>query len=296
MSPWRGLVAGTALAVAAIATPPAQATLSDTVARVSRSVVVVDTATSQGSAFAFGRPGDLLTNAHVVGDAREVTLVASDGTHATATVVAVDVRGDVARLHSSLRLPPLLAAVAPPRPGDPVLTIGTPDGLQGTVSKGIVSAVDRPIEATRMIQTDLAVNPGNSGGPLLTTHGTVIGVTSAKRADQEGIAFAIPIATAAHLTGSGTATAATPAPRTQHRASGRDPGWIAAAIAAAIGLVALIAWLLRRSPPEPAAELIVRRRPGVPREDAEPLVVVRRRTSRTDAHDTPPQETEGPWT
>src|SRR5947209_1491307 len=138
-------------------------------------VVTVMTADRQGTAFAFRRRGLLVTNAHVVGSGRRVTVVTPGGHRAPGVVIAVDARDDLALIRTpTLRLAPLKVRRAVPQPGQAVYAIGSPLGLPGTVSRGVVSAV----RAGGAIQTDAPVNPGNSGGPLVDSNGRVLGVTT----------------------------------------------------------------------------------------------------------------------
>jgi S1-C subfamily serine protease len=160
------------------------------------SVVLVRAGDKEGTAFAYGRPGEYLTNAHVIRGAEDIVIVDRDGRKAAARVIAENDTVDVARLRSTLALPPLRGLKTLPAAGDPVVAIGSPSGLQGTVTQGIVSALDRDIDGVKMIQTDAAVNHGNSGGPLLDAKARVLGINTARDEQAEGIAFAIPLATA----------------------------------------------------------------------------------------------------
>ena len=155
--------------------------------------------------------GHLLTNAHVVEGASEITvkLGASDQTY-TAKVVGTDPATDVALLKVDApadQLHPLaLGDSSKVEVGDPVVAIGNPFGLDRTVTSGIVSALQRQIEApngfsiSHVIQTDAAINPGNSGGPLIDADGRVIGINSQIETGggggNVGIGFAVPINTA----------------------------------------------------------------------------------------------------
>jgi Trypsin-like peptidase domain len=288
----RSSLAVAACAACVVAPSADAASRADVVARVSRSVVLVEAGSVQGSAFAFGRRGEYLTNAHVVAGATHVRLVAKDGRIASAEVVGRDTAVDVARLRSSFALPPLHAAARLPRPGDDVLAIGAPHGLEGTVTKGIVSAVGRRVDGVAMIQTDVAVNPGSSGGPLLTPDGDVLGLTTAKAPDEEGIAFAVPIATARTVeTGRTPPPAAAPKPAREP--AGLGTGWLAAIAAFLAAMLALVAVLAKR--------IAAARRRAVPvpvevrlRSPAatEPLVVLRGRGAETSGGAPPPPATE----
>jgi putative serine protease PepD len=162
-------------------------------------------ASAEGTGFVYDAKGDIVTNEHVVGGASSVTVKLSDGSTYKATVVGSDVSSDLAVLHVNApasKLQPLtLGDSSNAAVGQGVVAIGNPFGLDGTVTTGIVSAVDREIEAPDntpiegAIQTDAAINHGNSGGPLLDMNGHVIGVTSQIQSDSggnDGVGFAIP--------------------------------------------------------------------------------------------------------
>ena len=157
-----------------------------------------------GSVAVIAPDGYILTNAHVVDDAREVEVAFPDGASYRAPVVGTDPATDLAVVRA---LGPTLtalelAAADTLRVGQLVIAIGDPLGLQSTVTHGVVSALGRSLRARdgrvieNVIQTDAALNPGNSGGPLVDTHGRVVGINTAIIAGAQGIAFAIPAATA----------------------------------------------------------------------------------------------------
>ena len=165
-----------------------------------------------GSGFVIDTEGHILTNNHVVEGANkiEVKLGSSDESH-TAKVVGTDPATDVALLKVDVpadQLHPLaLGNSSKVEVGDPVVAIGNPFGLDSTVTSGIVSALQRQIQApngfsiSHVIQTDAALNPGNSGGPLIDASGSVIGINSQIETGggsngNVGIGFAIPINTA----------------------------------------------------------------------------------------------------
>jgi S1-C subfamily serine protease len=162
-----------------------------------------------GSGFVIDDDGHILTNAHVVEGAQNIEVeFGDDGNTRTAELVGMDPSTDVALLHvdDNDDLTPLeLGDSSSVEIGDPVVAIGNPFGLDRTVTTGIVSAKQRQIQAPNgfsisdVIQTDAAVNPGNSGGPLLDSQGRVIGINSQIASDSggnDGVAFAVPIATA----------------------------------------------------------------------------------------------------
>ncbi|MGH2846653.1 MAG: S1C family serine protease, partial [Thermoleophilaceae bacterium] len=170
--------------------------------------------TATGSGFVVDEDGTILTNAHVVDGAEEVTVsFEEDGEPIDAEVRGVDLDSDLAVLkidpgevEDLTALP--LGDSSQLEVGDPVVAIGNPFGLQRTVTTGIVSALQRRIDApsgfsiANVIQTDASINPGNSGGPLLDSHGRVIGITTAiysTSGASAGIGFAVPVDTAKQL-------------------------------------------------------------------------------------------------
>jgi S1-C subfamily serine protease len=200
---------------ATAAPPPAGGVPSDLVgaaARVLPGVVSVQVRTASGggsgSGFVFDGRGHIVTNNHVVaagGRGGNITVVGSDGRRLNAEVVGTDPSNDIAvlRVDDAAALDRL--ALADPRAtrvGEPVLAVGSPLGLSGTVTAGIVSALDRPVRlggSSRQtaVQTDASINPGNSGGPLVNARGEVIGVNTAiatlEGGGSIGIGFAVPI-------------------------------------------------------------------------------------------------------
>jgi S1-C subfamily serine protease len=191
--------------------------LSEVAAKVLPSVVSIEVDNGDqhgaGSGFAIDREGHLLTNNHVLGSGGTVAVILNNGRRVAAKIVGRDARNDLAvlKIDPSAGVPPVsLASSSSAAVGDDVLAIGSPLGLAGTVTAGIVSALDREVEVgpgyrLRAIQTDAAINPGNSGGPLVNARGEVIGVntTIATIAGTEGgsigIGFAIPIDRAAQV-------------------------------------------------------------------------------------------------
>lgn len=203
-------------------TLPAHATLEtlpELVAAVHPAVVHVeasaDVPLGSGSGFALaglahGGGGELIvTNAHVVADATELRVRFADESEQVARLRCVDESTDLALLQVDQR--PLLALevrrLAEIRVGEPVMAIGSPYGMEGTVTTGIVSGLDRTrpspsgVPIDNMIQTDAIINPGNSGGPLIGLDGRVLGVNSQIRLDDyagwyTGMGFAVPAETA----------------------------------------------------------------------------------------------------
>jgi serine protease Do len=146
--------------------------------------------------------GYILTNAHVVNDASEVNVKLTDRREYTAKVVGIDERTDVAVLKIDAKDLPAVQLGDPSslRPGEWVVAIGSPFGFENSVTAGIVSATSRALgqesSLVPFIQTDVAVNPGNSGGPLFNLSGQVVGINSqiySRTGGYQGVSFAIPI-------------------------------------------------------------------------------------------------------
>jgi len=164
-------------------------------------------ARGEGSGFVISPDGYILTNAHVVDGAREVTVRMTDRREYRAKVVGQDGRTDVAVLKIEAgNLPTVrVGDAASLRAGEWVIAIGSPFGFDNSVTAGIVSATARTLQGdayTPFIQTDVAVNPGNSGGPLFNLQGEVIGINSqiySRTGGYQGISFAIPIDVAMHV-------------------------------------------------------------------------------------------------
>ena len=154
-----------------------------------------------GSGFIISADGYILTNAHVVDGASEVTVKLIDKRDFKAKVIGADKRTDVALLKIDARNLPVVKTGNPEasKPGQWVLAMGSPFGLENTVTAGIISAKARRLDGdsyVNFIQTDVAINPGNSGGPLINLDGEVIGINSqiySRSGGYMGISFSIPI-------------------------------------------------------------------------------------------------------
>ncbi len=155
----------------------------------------------EGSGFIVSADGLILTNAHVVDGAQEVTVKLTDRREFKAKVLGADRQSDVAVIRIDAKDLPVVQLGDPAlsRVGDPVLAIGSPYGLENTATAGIISATSRALPNDTyvpFIQTDVAVNPGNSGGPLFNLKGEVIGINSqiySRTGGYQGLSFAIPI-------------------------------------------------------------------------------------------------------
>ncbi|MFL6321442.1 MAG: S1C family serine protease [Nitrososphaeraceae archaeon] len=170
-------------------------------------------ATALGSGFLYDKQGHIITNAHVVGEAKIVDVTFVDGSRYTAKVVGTDIYSDLAAVqiidNATQRLKPLVIGNSSKlEVGDPVIAIGNPFGLSDTMTIGIVSQGGRLLPSSAglgfsipgAIQTDAQINPGNSGGPLLNIQGQVIGINTAAISASEqggfsGVGLAIPSTT-----------------------------------------------------------------------------------------------------
>jgi S1-C subfamily serine protease len=189
--------------------------------RVAPSVVNIEVLTNsvgfadvgRGSGFVLDTDGHIITNAHVVNDANEINVTFNDGYVAEARPLGIDVFSDLAVLsvdvNSSRLFPVTIADSDAVRVGERAIAIGNPFGLASSMTVGIVSGLGRQLPSAELIdgsiiggfnnpsiiQVDTDVNPGNSGGPLLNSHGEVIGVTTAIRTESgvfQGVGFAVP--------------------------------------------------------------------------------------------------------
>lgn len=193
--------------------------LANIFARSAPSVVAVEARTSssaaftRGSGFIYDQRGHILTNAHVVNNAREVRITFHDGYNVPADIVGVDRYSDLAVLRVTVRperlLPLPLGDSSSVKVGQRAITIGNPFGLSSSMSMGIVSGTGRTLRSAELleatttggfqnpsiIQIDAPINPGSSGGPLLNSEGLVMGITTAIRSESgvfAGVGFAVP--------------------------------------------------------------------------------------------------------
>jgi S1-C subfamily serine protease len=169
---------------------------SKIVADAVQGVVSVLTDEGQGSGAVYSEEGYIVTNYHVIKTASNIEVLFSDGSRADAVLIGSNSVNDIALLKVDIdNLYELdFGNSNNVKIGEKVVALGNPLGLSFTVTEGIVSAKDRIIieGSAGLIQTDVAVNPGNSGGPLLNKEGEVIGIVNAKLAGYEGLGFAIP--------------------------------------------------------------------------------------------------------
>lgn len=160
-----------------------------------------------GSGFIIDKKGYVITNAHVIGDADKITVHLADRRELKAELIGMDEKTDVAILKiAGDKLPVVkIADVSKLKVGQWVMAVGSPFGLDYTATQGIISSLGRNLpndNFTPFIQTDAAVNPGNSGGPLFNTDGEVIGINSqiyTSTGSYAGVSFAIPIDLAMHI-------------------------------------------------------------------------------------------------
>ena len=178
--------------------------LAALVARAAPAVVGLSHRQGQGSGLVLADDGYILTNSHVARSPDGLRVGLADGTTLTGRLVGADDHTDLAVVRVEARLPaPLVLAEAEPLSvGQLVVAIGNPLGFERSVSLGVVSALFRSLPTSAggllegLIQTDAAVNPGNSGGPLVDAEGRAVGITTAMLAYASGIGFAVPASTA----------------------------------------------------------------------------------------------------
>ncbi len=172
----------------------------------------VNGASGLGSGFVFDKKGHIITNAHVVNDAKKVVVTFLDGRSYNAEIIGIDEFTDLAviKVNADLALlhPLALGDSSNLKVGEPIAAIGNPFGLSGSMTAGIVSQLGRLLPSGSgysipdVIQTDAAINPGNSGGPLLNMRGEIVGINTAIQSttgEFTGVGFAIPSQTIAKI-------------------------------------------------------------------------------------------------
>ncbi len=210
-----GPVAGTSGSAAsapvlpAIQTSPQAADATVTAAgQVGPAVVSIRTDQGLGSGVIYDSSGLVLTNAHVIEGANTIQVILADGQHLDGRVLGATTGFDIAvvKVNGSNLPTASLGTSSNLQPGQPVVAIGNPYGFERTVTAGVVSAVNRPVNEGQagsynqpMIQTDAAINPGNSGGPLIDLQGNVVGINTLMAAPEgmpaQGLGFAVPVDT-----------------------------------------------------------------------------------------------------
>ncbi len=223
-SPGAGTGAVSAAGVGLAANTGGFAEIPDVVAKVDPSVVTIAVGPGGiGSGVVYREGGFVITNAHVVGDAKQVEVELADGTRTPAEVLATDEITDLAVLRTERRdLPAVKFSTVQPRVGELVLAMGSPLGFQNSVTAGIVSGLGREIPGAAaqgarslvdLVQTDAAISPGNSGGALVNIAGEIVGINEAyipPGAGAVNLGFAIPAVTVIdvvdQLIADGTAT------------------------------------------------------------------------------------------
>jgi Trypsin-like peptidase domain len=202
---WKGVAELLKFLAAALLIPPialgqVALTTAQIAKRVSPSVVVIQGKTDSGevlgSGFIVSKDGKIVTNFHVIRDMRTASVqLANNEIFDSVSVLATDERRDVAIVKiAGFNLPVLeLGNSDALTVGEPAVIVGSPRGLEGTVTAGILSSIRDSGEGFKVLQTDAAVNPGNSGGPLVNNKGQAIGVVSFKLRSAEGLNFAVPI-------------------------------------------------------------------------------------------------------
>ena len=158
------------------------------------SVFVISTTDSLGSGFAIGK-NIVVTNAHVIENSKIITVTTYSGTDYDAQVYISDSNLDIAILmvENAKFVPLKIGDESNAKIGDDIYTIGAPNSMAYTLTKGVISAKDRKVSGQTYIQIDAAINQGNSGGPLLNDVGEVLGINTLKMSNSEGIGLSIPI-------------------------------------------------------------------------------------------------------
>jgi S1-C subfamily serine protease len=217
--PQRDIDAAVSRSIASATPAPSQAALVFEIIHPSLVIVEAEVEGEKegaiGSGVVFDDFGNILSALHVVDNAQKITVIFADGTKSSATILAKSIPDDIVVLSPALLPDDLVPAVlaGPPGIGDNIFTVGNPFGIVHSLTAGVVSGLGRNFTSREtgtshkdLIQFDAAVNPGNSGGPLLNKYGEVVGIVTAllNPTEQEvfiGIGFAVPIATAASAAG-----------------------------------------------------------------------------------------------
>ncbi len=166
------------------------ASFANVIEKAIKSVVSINTDVGTGSGAIIDKDGYIITNRHVVEGAKRGSVKTSDGKMHRVRIIAISPRQDLAVAKIDENYPALrFGESSALTPGTPVIALGSPAGLEFSVTEGIVSAV-RKIGKYTYIQTDLSLNPGNSGGPLLNTKGEIVGINTLKLSGYEGLGFA----------------------------------------------------------------------------------------------------------
>jgi len=195
-----------AAGVTAVTLPAGEEPVAAVARSLMPSVVQIENSGGVGAGFIYDSAGYILTAAHVVEGFDRVSVVFADGTRTTGTVVGFDPGSDVGvvKIEETGLVAAPLAVDVQLEVGQTAIALGSPFGLDQTVTSGVISAVDRSIQAPdgrvrSVLQTDAAINPGNSGGPLADRQGRVIGINDfivSPSGGNDGVGFAIPITTA----------------------------------------------------------------------------------------------------
>ncbi len=170
------------------------ADMSDAIEQVRDSLLTVKSDGQIGAGFIVSAEGQALTSAHLVGEAKQISVTLRNDEEITATVAQTDEARDLALLELGVENLPAVrfAASAELKQGAKVAALGAPLGLESSVTEGIVSAVEREMGEKQYIQVDAALNEGNSGGPVIDQQGRVVGVATAVVKEAENVGFAIP--------------------------------------------------------------------------------------------------------
>ncbi len=168
--------------------------MSGAIEQVKESVLTIKSGDRVGAAFIVSPDGHALTSAHLVGDRSRVTAVLANNEELEATVVQTDEARDLALLKIDLKNLPAVrfAPSSELKQGARVAALGAPLGLEGSVTEGIISAVEREVAGKKYLQVDAALNEGNSGGPVIDEQGRVVGVATAVVKEAQNVGFAVP--------------------------------------------------------------------------------------------------------